>query len=432
MITRGHLIVVLAVLVAGCGGDSGDSEHESPPAVATATDTAPAATPAPSATPVVFAAGELDPSFGTGGIALVTTTGAPGFRRHSLRVLADGGVELIVLDRTATATTVRVVRVLPNGTRIDDENVGVATEPVFTAFGSNGDVWVLDGAAPPLRLSRFARSAGVAVETSSALVALSFAADLVPLADGGMLAVGATDRAASGLQRFDARGIADATFGGGPPLPDGLALGPRGMGGSDGGQTQFRTAAVADGGRILVTGTHYEGISFTPSVTVFDAAGRLAVFGNRGSVTLGTIGIGMVIAPAPDGGAVVGLDDGLARIDSRGGRDPAYSARVGDPNAANAYTAFTIAASGALTGVGATSRGDIAPIVYRLLPDGTGDPRFGGTGQVTTRFDLYRAQNTGYFAFESLPAGRLTAAGTVCRQPDACDVVVARYGNVAD
>ena len=420
---RPPTVILLALVLAGCGGGSGDSSEPPPSPTATVV-----ATPQPTATPVVVAAGALDPSFGTGGIVVVPSTGAVGAVRHSLRVLDDGGVELIALDRAATSTAVRVVRLLADGTRIDDEAVTVTSDAAYAAFGSTGDVWVLDGSDPSLRLSRFSRSQGIASEESSSLVALSGVADLVPLADGGMLAVGSRDSDAAGLQRFDARGIADATFGSGPPLPDGLALGPRRAGGVS---IQFRTAVSGENGRILVAGTRFEGIAFNPAVLVYDAAGRLAAFGHRGSANLGTIGSGVVIAAAPDGGAVVGIDlGGLARIDSRGARDPDYSARVDDPNSPVRFYAFTLAANGDLTGVGTTSSGD-APVVYRLRPDGTGDARFGGTGLVVTRFDVDQAQSAAYYAFAALPAGRITATGTACRQPDACDLVVARYGGVA-
>jgi len=377
------------------------------------------------------AAGDLDPTFGAGGIVLLPAAGTATVGRHSLRVLADGGVELIVLDRVTTSTTVRVARLLlPDGARIDDEVVTVATEPTHAAFGNDGDVWVLDGSGPALRLSRFSRNGGVVTENGGSLVALSRVSELVPLPDGGMLAVGTTDRAASGLQRFDASAAADATFGGGPPLPVGLALGPRPADGID---IDFRTAAPAENGSILVAGTRYEGLAFNPAVLAYDATGRLNAFGHSGSATVAALGSGATIAAVPGGGALVGnAAGGVALLDARGVQDPRYSARLEDPRRPGLFSAFTVAANGEVTGVGVTGRGYPAPVVYRLRADGAGDARFAGTGLVVTLLDAHRAQNTGYYAFASLPADRITAAGTACRQPDACDVVVARYVDVAD
>jgi hypothetical protein len=73
----------------------------------------------------------------------------------------------------------------------------------------------------------------------------------------------------------------------------------------------------------------------------------------------------------------------------------------------------------------------LAPSVSRLGADGTPDARFGGTGTVVTdSAPPNGAQGTGYSKFALVPAHRITAAGTACRAPFVCDVVVARYGDV--
>ena len=74
----------------------------------------------------------------------------------------------------------------------------------------------------------------------------------------------------------------------------------------------------------------------------------------------------------------------------------------------------------------------LALLVQRLRADGSADTRFAGNGAVITDTDPpYGAQDTSFTTFVLAPERRITAAGIACRAPFECDLVVARYGDVA-
>ena len=426
--------LVVLLILAGCGGSGGSSDDDAVAPTATVV-----ATPIATATPSAVAAGALDPGFGTDGLVMVSMQGYVWVTRHGFRVLADGATELLVEESSSTEPVPRpvihLVRISADGRDVDTELVGAAIDPEAAAFDATGAVWIagtFDGLRSVTRVPRGSDGTND-LHTSLALTSVS---DLVPVPDGGVLVVGAT-ATASALERYTADGRIDAAFG-----VDGIARGPARRGDVS---IVFGAAAVGTDGRIFVTGTRYEGFGFSPIVFAYTASGKPdASFGRGGLVVFPSSGnAGSVLATA-DGGAVISTTDDVQRLDATGTHDAEWSARAA--NVAGGPAA--LGARGDLATVGMTFVPDEPPrhdcfassggvcqreawLVSRLLPDGSPDVRFGGTGTVVTDTPPPNgAQDTGFGRAALAPAGRITVAGIACRAPFVCDVAVARYGDV--
>ncbi len=368
-----HLLIILWAL-AGCGGGS-DGDHMTPPAAATPTGTAPAPTPTRTPTPTPnIAAGALDPGFAGSGVVTVTRGTDVTVSRHGVAVLPDGRVLVAFLERTSgERTRVGFLTIAPDGTVADHGDPAFDLDVEAAAFSADGGIlWAAGRSGGTRALRRFDSTLAVALAVDARLV-LDPIGDLIPLAGGDMLAIGQIVDRVSGLQRLDVFGDLETGFGD----AHGVVSGPRRQGDAS---TFLHSASEAPDGRILVAGTRSE----------------------------------------------------LLRTRSAG----------------SAAGAGVLAADGALTSAGAafvpdeprrfdcgTSSGGVcqrlAPTVARLLANGTPDVRFGGTGTVVTDTTApYGAQGTSYAAFALGPPGRITVAGTLCRAPFVCDVVVARYRDV--
>jgi len=417
--------LLLLLALAGCGGGSGGSDDAPPPPGSTPTATA----PDPTATPVIVSAGALDPSFGTGGSVLVPLQSDVRVPSHGIRIVDDGVVEILLLDHSAAVA--QVLRVFPDGRHGEDERVRVAIDATDGTFGPNGDVWLTGTFEGRTTLTHVPRSAGSsATHTPLALMSVG---RLGLLPDGGVLALGRTNETTSALERFDAAGAVDVAFGN-----HGLVVDPHR---TDERTNSYGSVAIAADGRIVVAGTQFTfGLAFHPFVAVFDRTGRPdRSFGGDGLVVLDSIGSASVVVAPADGGAVIFVSPhgGYIRLGRSGAIDPngpgtflltpADRTTGGDRFVPDEPRRFdcSIASGGVCL--------RLAPAVGRLRADGSPDPRFGDGGSTVTDTEPpYGAQGTGYFAFALAPLGRITVAGTLCRAPFVCDVVVARYGDVED
>lgn len=312
----------------------------------------------------------------------------------------------------------------PDGTRVAHENLGETTEPVQGVFATNGDVWVTGTIAARLTMTRFPRSPGsAAIHTPLALEAVY---DVLPLPDGGVLAVGRSDERTSALECFDATGAVDLGFG-----TAGIVVDPHR---TDERTNSYGAAAVAGEDRILVSGTQFTfGLAFYPVVAAFDRAGRPdRSFGGDGQLVVDAIGGADAIAGAADGGAAILVGTvGFMRLGPSGTLDRDYAAHAADTFVAGF---FQLGQAGDLTAVGSAFVPDepsgsacsnasgvcrhYVPLVGRLLPDGTPDPRFGEGGIVATATDPPSgAEGTGYTTFALAPAARITVACAAVRRP---------------
>ncbi len=441
--------LLLLLALAGCGGGGGNDDdivpgelNGTPTPIVTQV-----ATPAPSAT-AAPAAGTLDARFGTNGLVVLTEKQDARVPRHGLRVLSDGSTEVLLVTRSALLhrSQVTLLRITPDGQQTSRTDLDALIAAEEAAFGTNGEIWVAGVFAGLTTMTRFARGAGVMPEIRTQL-ALSTVADIVPLAEGGVLAAGSARRR-GGLQRLDADGVIDRSFG-----TDGLVIDPDP---ADADVTFFAADGGMDG-RIVAVGTHLVpgAFAFMPFVASYDATGHpIPTFGGGGMALVVNGGqpndAFAAVAAAPDGGVIVGTSADVSRLDPTGIRDKAFDRRV-DPESRldGTGSALLFSATGDLTVVGTTEVLDPeiptcalsttgaecyrrTATVTRLGSDGTPDQRFGTGGTVVTDFRAPDySPGAGYTALVLGPAGYITVAGNTRRLPTASGIVVARYLDVA-
>lgn len=339
---------------------------------------APAAVGAPS---------DLDPGFGSGGIA-VTQAGADGATSSVIR-LDDGS--LIVLG-TATAsgggTATELARYDSSGrlaTGWGDGGSGIATVPTIVAGRA------FDGTAEALRPG-----------TSDVLVAGTVVSAPDTTGDFGLVAIRTSD------------GSVDTGFG-----TDGLISTSIGDAGSD------DAAALAidpDSGEIVVGGTAAVGGADDFALAAYDRSGSLlGGFGSAGTVLTSIAGgDAQVAALALDGGRIVaagtaqsGAVAAVARYGSDGSLDPSFGSGVpvllpaagGGQSSASAVVVQSDHKV-LVAGTDAPAAGDCLGVT-RLDADGQADASFGrGAGRADVCTGVFAAAN----AIASSPDG-LYAAG---------------------
>jgi len=443
------LVLLATVALAACGGGGSAGDSAGPPDDSNGTPTPIAtgvATPIPSATPTA-SAGTLDVAFGDAGLVRIAAPEDMRVPRHGLRVLSDGSIEVLVMTRTALLHRgqVALLRITADGQRVDRDDVGTLIDAEEAAFGANGDVWVAGVFAGLPSMTRFARGAGVPSEVTTTL-ATSPVADVVPLADGGVLVAGSAGRR-GGLQLLDADGVVDRSFG-----TDGLVVDPHGPNDAD---ATFFAADVGADGRVVAVGTHQGAFDFMAFVASYDAVGAPnPAFGAGGTAQIINGGIPnatfAAVAAAPDGGVIVGTSADVARLDPAGVRDTGFGLRSGLSLTLNqAGSALVVESPGDITVVGTTIVLDEnlpgcdlstgvdchhrAATVLRLHADGTPDRRFADDGTVVADFNARDyAPGAGYTALALAPGAPITVAGNTRRLPEASEIVVARYFDLAD
>jgi uncharacterized delta-60 repeat protein len=384
------------------------------------------------AAPAGAAPSDPDPSFGTGGVALVdayqTVRGAA--------TTPDGG--LVVVSDAFSVTKLTHGGALDRGFGAD----GTATAPVPapSAFFRSTSVLVQDdgriviaGTVDPVwdndpwahfALARFLPdgtpdpsfgSAGMVVMTLRAGERDSIVAALVGTPGGRIVACGATNDTAGGgalaLARFGASGHLDPTFGSGglvfgaPGLCDAMARGPAGT--------------------LLLGGFTYDAAG-RPTITAarYLPDGRPdTAFGAGGAVTTGipldsSAGFLHVLAQ-PDGKVVLTgqWDAGfeLVRLDASGRLDPTFGAggvvRTAAPGPLTCGPA-ALQANGRIVLGGQEQIGgsDRRFAIARYLPDGSLDQGFAG-GILYSSLGPFDYADIGGLALQ--PDGRIVAIGDV-------------------
>jgi len=225
--------------------------------------------------------------------------------------------------------------------------------------------------APDGRLDRSFGSGGVAVGPSGRALGLAIQPD------GKIVATGYTANRSMSVVRFTGAGSLDASFGSG-----GVATGPEG--------DAFAVAVQGDG-KIVVVGTSGDPFSSLAAITVLrlqpDGVPD-AGFGSNGVVktSLGIATVGRDVALQPDGKIVAaGYSDAmtLIRYENDGSLDPGFgSGGIAKGNAPRFSSAESVVLQGDGRIVAAGGAGsDLA--VARFLSDGRPDPSFGSGGAMT-------------------------------------------------
>jgi len=358
-------------------------------------------------------AGRLDPSFGKGGKALVAFPAAPNsdvgvkydlpfqFTAGELKMVASPG------GRTVVAGSTRVARLLANGK--PDRRFG------------NGGVTAI----PDLPGRTFVLAAAAVDSQGRVLVAGSTRPLPTESTPDPLLSSAA-------VMRFSADGSLDTSFGGqGVLITDfGVKAPEIGSGRYLGAAIGLRSIVVDSQDRPLLTGGFVAKITYCagPNVAVSTAfVARLtetgsqdpsfgdnglrqvadfASFGQGSLLSGGLIAVGTAKPKCEGGGPPVVLTG----FNAGGSLNPGFGfagfRTVGFQNA----PAMAIAPSGKILLLGAKSKE--TQLIMRLLPNGTADPGFGRTGQVTV-------QPPAHAAFAALTAdkrGRLLLAGRITKR----------------
>lgn len=328
------------------------------------------------------ASGELDPSFGSGGV-VTTDFASRGDAALGVAVQADG----------------RIV-VAGNSTGAGFSN------PDFALARYNAD-GTLDASFG---------SGGILLNDFSGTV--DAADDVLVQPDGKIVAAGTSNRD-FGVARYTPAGALDPGFGSG------------GLASTDfGGFDQAWGAALQPDGKLVVVGTGGPSADFL--VVRYNQDGSLdGGFGTGGTVVtdLGSFDQAFDAVIAVDGTITVGGRSGgdfaLVRYTAGGSLDPSFgSGGTVTTDFGGLDPAFAIAAgpSGKITAAG-ESAGDFA--LARYNSNGSLDTTFGNGGKLTTDFSGGSTDQANALVIE--PSGALTAAGFTSSSPGTTQFALARY-----
>lgn len=346
------------------------------------------------------AAGDLDVTFGSGGIAAVNLGGYD--EGYNLAVHpVNGNIVMVGSASVPGAVAFGVARLHSDGT-------------LDKGFGSGGRVFV----------NLFGYSVTVG--------------DLLLQLDGKIVVGGHAPVSADSLEydlwlvRFNRNGTFDTTFGNGGLVVTDLSAHSFDV---------LNALAVQKDGKILAAGMVRKTEDDADFVIVrYLTNGQLdPLFGSGGKVVTDVTGEDDVIygiALQPDGkilatGFAVGREYAVARYDKQGRLDPTFG--KGGIATPASYTLPAVPFSIALQSDGKILAGGIAfPradsdfVLWRLLADGSLDPGFGTGGRVLTDFSGLYDQIE---AITLQPDGGILAAGytQVNGQPGSSDFALARY-----
>ncbi len=383
------------------------------------------------------AAGDLDPSFGTGGL-VTTDFGDRGDFALALATQQDG--KIVVAGNSSTLdfsdTDFALARYNPDG-GLDATFGGGGT--VLSDFGSSidaafdvviqsdGKVVAAGTSSRDFAVARY-RSDGSLDSTfgNGGLVTTDFgsfdqATALTLQPDGKLVAVGVSVGDFT-LARYNSDGSLDTSFGsGGKVLTD--------FGSFD----QAFDVAVTTGGKIVVGGR--TGGDF--ALAQYEANGSLdASFGSGGKVTTNFGGTDQAFAIALDSAGRItaagtaSYDFALARYNSDGSSDASFGSSgtvTPDFSFGSVDTAFgvVVQSDGRITaggGTGAAAGSSFA--LARYTSNGSLDLDFGSGGTVTTTFGHAR-NNANDIALQA--DGKVVAAGGTAELASPTDFALARY-----
>jgi uncharacterized delta-60 repeat protein len=336
------------------------------------------------------AAGELDPSFGSGGL-VTTDFGGRGDFGLAVTLQADG--KIVAAGNSSVvgvfSVSFALARYNPNGS-------------LDSTFGSGGTVLTSFGGP------------------------LSAAADVVVQPDGKIVAVGVAG-SDFGIARYSSNGTLDPTFGSG-------GLVTTDFGGSD----QANGVALQPDGKIVVVGPLQGQIG----VARYNPDGSLdSTFGSGGKVTtdaspsfdgafdVAVSGTKIVVAGGTGFYPVGASDFQLVRYNADGSLDPSFGGGgivTTDFGGSDIVFGIAVTADGMITAAGGSkgaSPGDFA--VARYNSDGSLDSTFGSDGKITTDFSA-DSEDTGNGVVVQ-PDGNVTVAGTSGSAPAGTAFAVVRY-----
>ncbi len=356
---------------------------------------------APSSATAASRNGDLDRTFGEGGIQIIDFGSESA--AYALAIAPDGKIVLGgSVHGGSTANDFGAARLHANGA-------------IDTSFSFDGrtTVVVAPGAGHELPFNGVVQSDGKIVLVGDAPV--SAAPDAT------------TDIA---VVRFNVDGTLDTTFSG-----DGIALIDFGSNGND---RALDVALLPDGKLILVgsTAAAGEGLDFAvvklnidgSRDTTFDTDGRQNIRFNldpdfpdeiASSVAIDANGR-ILVAGAVGKGSVNSHDFGIARLmpngqldlnfDGDGRRTIAFD--IGG-NLDDQVLEMLVAPDGAIFLTGAATDAGYDAAVVKLFPDGSLDPGFGTGGRVTVPFDLGSSNTDVFYGAALQPDGALVLSGYV-------------------
>lgn len=297
--------------------------------------------------------GALDPTFGTGG-RVTTPVGSANDVALAVALQSDGKLVVAGYTLGATTTDIAVVRYNANGTL--DGSFGTGGK-VVTGIGASNDV-----------------AFAVTQQTDGKLVVAGYTV-------GTNLDVA--------VVRYNANGSLDTTFGTGGKVVTAVGT-----------SNELANAIVQQpDGKLVAAGYTIVGSASDVLLVRYQSNGALdSTFGSGGKVVT-PIGTGNDIANAlvqlPGGQLVIAgsatldtMDVALARYNSDGSLDPDFG--VGGKvvtaigTGEDAAKAVALQAGGKIVAAGYTVGATTDVAVLQYLPDGTPDPTFGVGGQVVT------------------------------------------------
>lgn len=399
------------------------------------------------------ASGDLDPTFGVGGLAVTDFPSSSG--SAAVAVQSDG--KIVAVGSASSGFAFAVARYQPNGS-LDAGFAG--TGKVMTTFGggsaeasavalaSDGKIVVAGSAAPGGFCCQFALArynTNGSLDTSfdgdgrvtTVFGGLTSALALAIQSDGKIVAAGSTYNPVGpsgvAIARYNLDGSLDVGFG---------TLG-KVVFGFGGCCDDAASIALQGDGRIVVAGGRGAGGDFT--LARLNSDGTLdATFGVGGRVATDFGGFDRANAVAIQrDGQIVAAGDGrerfaLARYNADGSLDPTFGSGgkvITSIFAENIESARSVAiqANGKIVAVGSVFHNfsrDFGLVRYNA--DGSLDPAFGSGGIVTTNFGDRSADAAASVAIQ--PNGMLVVAGATgpgCGNP--CLFSVARYiGDAVD
>jgi uncharacterized delta-60 repeat protein len=365
------------------------------------------------------AAGDLDPSFGAGGIVQTSLTSMEdranaGALQPDGKILAGGGKFM-----SSSTEDFAVVRYQPNGILdptfgtggVVTTNVGTIAEVESVVVQPDGKIVAAGyidngGGNLAMALVRYDAFGGLDPTFGSGGIVVStlgpgtgIVRHLLRQPDGKLVAIGEVRVGSAqsfGAARFESDGSVDTGFGtGGEVVTDASPF------------FDFADDAVLQpDGRIVAAGT----VFFRPGLVRWNADGTLDTsFGSGGVATLSSVsGYGTGVVIQPDGKLVVGgeelqpsgkYDVALGRFDASGTLDPTYGTGGVVRTALGPDDDFNLALAlqpdGKVVAIGQTTTGFSTSsfAVIRYETDGTLDAGFGTGGIATTPF--------GFFVFAS-------------------------------
>lgn len=400
-------------------------------------------------------AGDLDPSFGVGGIVTTNFFGSESNYADDIAVQTDGKIIAVgALTQPSSPWDFGVIRYNPDGSLDTTFGNGGRVTTTFSHFtvahsvaiDGSGRIVVVGAISNPstnfgLAMARynpdgtldttFAQN-GKLVGTGTGYWGYEVGFD----ASGRIIVAGATSLVPppptaigpdSGrdflLARYNDDGTIDSTFGSG-----GIAILDFGYG-----EDQATDFHVQSDGKIIVTGYARSASARDFALARFNSDGSLdTTFASGGKVQtdFGSDDGGLSLAVQVDGKLVVsgwsGTNFAVARYDSNGTPDPTFSI---DGRATADFGASEYANDLVIDAVGRTtlagfSDGNFA--LVRYLSDGTLDNSFGSGGLLTTDFGSASDSASAIMLDES---GRMVVAGSTFNSVTLTDFALARYNS---